>query len=56
LRPGDVIEEVNHQAVDKPADVIKAIEDAKKDSGKKPALLLVENGDGMARFVAVPVN
>ena len=44
LRPGDVIEEVNHQAVEKPADLAKAIEAAKKDSGKKPALLLVANG------------
>ena len=56
LRPGDVIEEVNHQAVDKPGDVAKAIEDAKKEGSKKPALLLVSNGEGVARFVAVPVN
>jgi len=56
LRPGDVIEEVNHQAVGKPADVAKAIEDAKKEGNKKPALLLVSNGEGVARFVAVPLN
>jgi serine protease Do len=56
LRPGDVIEEVNHQAVEKPADFTKAIEAARKESGKKPALLLVANGEGMARFVAVPVE
>ncbi|RBP18261.1 serine protease Do [Roseiarcus fermentans] len=56
LRPGDVIEEVNHQAVEKPADLTKALADAKKDGGKKPALLLVANGEGMARFVAVPVE
>ena len=55
LRPGDVIEEVNHQAVEHPADVAKAIESAKKD-GKKPALLLVSNGEGVVRFVAVPLN
>ena len=56
LRPGDVIEEVNHQTVDKPTDLAKAIEAAKKDNAKKPALLLVANGDGMARFVAIPVE
>ncbi len=56
LRPGDVLEEVNHQPVDKPADVAKAIEDAKKEGSNKPALLLVSNGEGVARFVAVPLN
>ena len=56
LRPGDVIEEINHQAVDNPADVAKAIQDAKKEGNKKPALLLVSNGEGVARFVAVPLN
>ena len=55
LRPGDVIEEVNHQAVEHPGDVAKAIGSAKSDS-KKPALLLVSNGEGVVRFVAVPVN
>jgi serine protease Do len=56
LKPGDVIEEVNHQAVERPGDVAKAIEDAKQDPGKKPALLLVSNGEGVVRFVAVPLN
>ena len=55
LRAGDVIEEVNHQAVEHPGDVARAIDDAKTDS-KKPALLLVSNGEGEVRFVAVPVN
>ncbi len=55
LKPGDVIEEVNHQAVEHPSDVAKAIESAKKD-GKKPALLLVSNGEGIVRFVAVRVD
>jgi serine protease Do len=55
LKPGDVIEEVNHQAVERPSDVAKAIESAKQDGGK-PALLLVSNGEGVVRFVAVPVN
>ena len=56
LKPGDVIEEVNHQAVERPGDVARAIEDAKKEPGKKPALLLVSNGEGVVRFVAVPLN
>ncbi len=56
LRPGDVIEEVNHQAVEKPSDLAKAIDAAKKANDKKPALLLVANGEGVARFVAVPVE
>jgi serine protease Do len=55
LRPGDVIEEVNHQTVERPQDIAKAIEGAKGES-KKPALLLVSNGEGVVRFVAVPVN
>jgi len=56
LRPGDVIEEINHQTVEKPGDIAKAIEAAKKQGDKKPALLLVSNGEGVARFVAVPVD
>jgi serine protease Do len=56
LHPGDVIEEVNHQAVETPGDLAKAIDAAKKESNKKPALLLVSDGEGVARFVALPVN
>jgi serine protease Do len=55
LRRGDVIEEVNHQAVEHPRDIAKAVEGAKADA-KKPALLLVSNGEGEVRFVAVPVD
>jgi serine protease Do len=55
LRPGDVIEEVNQQAVEKPADVSAAI-DALKKQGKKSALLLVGNGAGDVRFVALALN
>ncbi len=55
LRPGDVIEEVNQQAVEKPADVSAAI-DALKKQGKKSALLLVGNGAGDVRFVALSLN
>ena len=55
LRAGDVIEEVNQQAVEKPADVAKSI-DALKKAGKKSALLLVANGAGDVRFVALALN
>ncbi len=55
LRPGDVIQEVNQQAVDKPADVASQIAALKKQ-GKKSALLLVGNGTGDARFVALALN
>ena len=50
-----MIEEVNQQAVEKPADVSKAI-DALKKQGKKSALLLVANGAGEVRFVALALN
>jgi len=55
LHPGDVIEEVNQQAVEKPADVSGAIDNLKKQ-GKKSALLLVGNGAGDVRFVALALN
>ncbi len=55
LRPGDVIEEINQQAVEKPSDVSKAIDSLKKQ-GKKSALLLVANGSGEVRFVALALN
>jgi serine protease Do len=55
LRVGDVIEEVNQQAVEKPGDVTKFI-DALKKAGKKSALLLVSNGAGDVRFVALALN
>jgi serine protease Do len=55
LRPGDVIEEVNQQAVSKPTDVSKALDGLKKQ-GKKSALLLVANGAGEVRFVALQLN
>ncbi len=51
-----MIEEINHQAVEKPSDLAKAIDASKKDNAKKPALLLVANGEGVARFVAVPLD
>ncbi|HTR13172.1 MAG TPA: DegQ family serine endoprotease [Roseiarcus sp.] len=56
LKPGDIIEEVNHKAVESPGDVANAIANAKKAEAKKPALLLVSNAQGLSRFVAVPVD
>jgi serine protease Do len=55
LQAGDVIEEVNQQAVSAPGEVSKAI-DALKKGGKKSALLLVSNGAGDVRFVALSIE
>ncbi len=55
LQAGDVIVEVNQEAVSAPADVAKKF-DALKNSGKKLALLLVSSPQGEVRFVAVPVQ
>jgi serine protease Do len=55
LQAGDVIEEVNQQAVSQPGEVSKAI-DALKKAGKKSALLLVANGAGDVRFVALAIE
>ena len=55
IKPGDVVVEINQIAVTDPADValkIKAI----KDSGKKSALLLVSNGQGEVRYVALALD
>jgi len=52
IQPGEVIEEVNQEAVKTPADVTKKLQ-ALKNSGKKLALLLVANAQGDVRFVAV---
>jgi len=55
LSAGDVIVEVAQEAVTNAADVKKRIEQLKKD-GKKSVLLLVSNGEGELRFVALPVK
>ena len=55
LRVGEVIEEVNQQAVESPGDVAKAIA-ALKTAGKKSALLLIASGAGDVRFVALPLD
>ncbi len=55
LQPGEVLLEVNQEAVSDPADVIKKVKALKTD-GKKTALLIVANGQGDAHFVALPVE
>ncbi|MFO1102090.1 MAG: Do family serine endopeptidase [Methylocystis sp.] len=55
LQPGEVLLEVNQEAVSDPADVVKKVKALKTD-GKKTALLIVANGQGDAHFVALPVE
>ncbi len=55
LQPGDVIVEVQYEAVGTPADLQKRVDEL-KSQGKKVAILLVSNGDGETRFVALPLN
>jgi serine protease Do len=52
LAPGDVIVEVQYESVGNPADLRKRL-DTLKSQGKKIAVLLVSNGDGETRFVAL---
>jgi serine protease Do len=55
LAPGDVIVEVQNQAVGNPTDLQAQI-DALKAQGKKVAVLLISNGDGDTRFVALSLQ
>ena len=56
LQPGDVIVEVQYQARrQSPADLQKRV-DQLKSQGKKMAVLLVSNGDGETRFVALSLQ
>jgi serine protease Do len=55
LSAGDVIVEVAQEAVTNAADIKKRVDQLKKD-GKKSVLLLVSNGDGELRFVALSVQ
>ncbi len=54
LKAGDVIVEVQQQAVSSPGDIQRRLNDARA-SGKKSALLLVQGKDGM-RWVPLPVK
>src|SRR5579864_2114726 len=55
LSAGDVIVEVAQEAVANAADIKKRVDQLKKD-GKKNVLLLVSNGDGELRFVALSLQ
>jgi serine protease Do len=55
LSAGDVIVEVQYQAVNTPADLQKRV-DQLRGQGKKVAMLLVSNGDGDTRFVALTLQ
>ncbi|MEH2515574.1 serine protease Do [Bradyrhizobium sp. AZCC 1610] len=55
LSAGDVIVEVAQEAVGNAADIKKRVDQLKKD-GKKSVLLLVSNGEGELRFVALSVQ
>lgn len=55
VQSGDVIVEINQDAVSTPAD-IAAKTKALKESGKKSALLLVANPSGEVRFVALSIE
>jgi serine protease Do len=55
LSPGDVIVEVQYEAVGNPGDLQTRL-DALKSQGKKVAVLLVSNGDGETRFVALSLQ
>jgi len=55
LSAGDVIVEVAQEAVANAADIKKRVDQLKKD-GKKTVLMLVSNGDGELRFVALSLQ
>jgi len=55
LSAGDVIVEVAQEAVNSVADIQNRIDQLKKD-GKKSALLLLSNGNGDLRFVALSLQ
>ena len=55
LSAGDVIVEVQYQAVGNPSDLQSRI-DQLKSQGKKVAVLLVSNADGETRFVALSLQ
>jgi serine protease Do len=55
VKPGDLILQVGQQVVTTPEDVTKRLDELKKN-GSKQALLLLSNGQGELRFVAVALN
>ena len=55
VKPGDIVVEVNQIGVSDPADMALKLK-AVKDLGKPSALLLVSNGQGDVRYVAVSLD
>ena len=55
VKAGDVLTEVNQEPVAAPADVTAKLK-AARDAGKKTVLMLVANGQGDVRFVAVTLD
>ncbi len=55
IKAGEVVAEINQEQVTAPADIALKIK-AVKDGGRKTVLLLVSNGGGEVRFVALGVN
>ena len=53
IKAGDIIVEAQQEPVETPDDVSKSVDRVKKTGGKT-VLLLVEDGKGDTRFVAVP--
>ncbi len=52
VQPGDVIVEVGQEAIVEPADVVARV-DALKEEGRRSILLLLSNGKGELRFLAL---
>jgi serine protease Do len=55
VKAGDIIVQVGQQIVTTPEDVTKRLDELRKN-GTKQALLLLSNGQGELRFVAVALN
>ena len=55
IKAGDVIVQVGQQVVTSPAEVSTRLDELKKN-GTKQALLLLSNGQGELRFVAVALQ
>ena len=55
IKPGNILMEVTQEKVEVPDDVEKRVTSLRKN-GRKSALLLVSDGKGELRFVAVPID
>lgn len=55
MQAGDMIVEINHEAVNDPSEVAARVK-AGKEEGRKSALLLVANAQGERRIVVLPLD